>query len=525
MLFTTNIFFFIFLPVFLICYYLVDGIGARVTGKSIREVRKSLLSKLVVVCASLFFYAWSVTLDAGCLVVYCLFVYLFGRGISAASKAGKGGKKARILLAVSAAASIAILFYFKYVPTFFGFLGNRFPRVGEELQKITAPLGISFITFSVLSYLIDCYRLDADAGSVLDCFLYLTFFPKVVSGPIVAWKDFQPQIRRDSAEKNISGDKKTSAAKPFAGPVIASSVSKQITWSEDFSAGIRRIAIGFAKKVILADTLGSYVSSINYIPLDRTAAWFGWLAYAMQLYFDFAGYSDIAVGLARICGFDFKENFNFPYRSLSITEFWRRWHISLGAFFRNYLYIPLGGNRKGYARTLFNLAVVFLVTGIWHGAGAAYIIWGGVHGFCVVAERIHRHRKEGKTSGRTPHAAVCFLQWLITFCIAVTAWQFFRYGQFKPAVKAILQLFGANYFTGKYYPWQYYLDAKAWVILAAAFAGSILPGAGKIQELYGRLKKKDWFCLVRDLVLLLLLAYSITVMVSSNYHPFIYFKF
>ncbi|MGC4017980.1 MAG: MBOAT family O-acyltransferase [Muricomes sp.] len=214
------------------------------------------------------------------------------------------------------------------------------------------PLGISFITFSAVSYVVDIYRGDSSAGSILDTALYISFFPKVVSGPIVLWKDFQPQIKNRTVN------------------------------DVQFMDGLNRIMIGYAKKVLLADSFGLMVADIQQkmeAGMDVPTAWWCALLYMLQIYYDFAGYSDIALGFGKLLGFQFKENFHFPYVSASITEFWRRWHISLGAWFREYIYIPLGGNRKGKTRTLVNLFIVFLVTGIWHGAGWNYGLGSNIY--------------------------------------------------------------------------------------------------------------------------------------------------
>ena len=232
----------------------------------------------------------------------------------------------------------------------------------------------------------------AKAGGFLDAALYMTFFPKIVSGPIVLWKDFSIEL----------------SARVF---------------SEDrFVYGINRFIIGLGKKVLLADTFGSVVVNIQdqmYYGIDIPTAWGCTLLYFLQIYYDFSGYSDMAIGLSSMFGFKLKENFSFPYLSTSITEFWRRWHISLGTWFREYVYIPLGGNRKGFYRTLVNLFIVFLITGVWHGAGAGYLCWGIAHGICIVAERCVRDKKLYKMIPGV-------VKWAVTTLIVMLGWQVFH---------------------------------------------------------------------------------------------------
>ena len=244
---------------------------------------------------------------------------------------------------------VGILLFYKSFPllskSINGLINTEFISAGE----LIAPIGLSFVVFESISYVVDIYRKNAEPGTILDCLTFLSLFPKLVSGPIVLWKDFKPQLvnRRVSIEK--------------------------------ITSGIDRIIVGYAKKAIIADTFGVQIALINSgiagTGVDTTTMWLRALLFFFQLYFDFSGYSDIAIGISRIFGFDFKENFNYPYLSKSITEFWKRWHISLGSWFREYVYIPLGGNRKG--NVYLHLMIVFLLTGIWHGTGCQFLAWGG----------------------------------------------------------------------------------------------------------------------------------------------------
>ncbi len=260
--------------------------------------------------------------------------------------------------------------------------------------SVVAPIGISFITFSAISYLADIRRGDADCKSLIDCALYLCFFPKVISGPIVLWKDFSPQC----------GAKKLTLDKAFE--------------------GVERIMTGFAKKLIIADTFGACIAKTAAAAIDVPTAWGVNLLFMFQLYFDFSGYSDIAVGLGKLLGYEMKENFNFPYLSTSITDFWRRWHISLGTWFKEYIYIPLGGSRKGKARTVINLAAVFLLTGLWHGASWTFVLWGLINGLFRILEKL------AENSGLYK-AIPSVVKWLVTTVIVYFCWIVFRFTDLK----------------------------------------------------------------------------------------------
>lgn len=469
--FTTNTFLFLFLPAVLAVYFLCHAI-----------VKKEKIGNVILLLFSMVFYAWATEIHAVLLLIYALIIYVFGQLIKA-----KESKKKYILIP-GLIFTIGLLVYYKYLPVIAGNIQGYLQLPSNPFVNITAPLGISFITFSAITYLVDIYRKDTMNDSLLDCLLFFFFFPKVVSGPIIPWKDFQEQLTNRSI------------------------TSKKLVY------GCNRIAIGFAKKVIIADTLGSYASSIASKQIDVPSAWFGWILYAMQLYYDFSGYSDIAIGLANLFGFDFKENFNFPYLSTSVTEFWRRWHISLGSFFRNYLYIPLGGNRKGYKRTLINLGIVFVVTGMWHGAGLAYVAWGCIHGFCVIFERIVRNKSWYQ---KIPSV----IKWAITFFICVSAWEFFRYGVFSATFVEYGKMLGIFSYEREKWPWYSYIDKKCIFYLIIAIIGALLPGTKKVLSFYESLKDKYWFYILQEVVIMVLFILSIIYMMSSTFTPFIYFQF
>ncbi len=385
--FTTQVFLFAFFPISVAVYFFCSCAEQR--GWLFGYFRKLRIKDWLLFAVSLAFYAWTRVSGVKELLLYIVGVHILARLISWCRlkrvilpifQDDEDGVRclwkvafSKIVLVVSALCVVFLLFRCKYWNFAFG-------------KSLYAFLGISFLTFSALSYLIDVYKEKAEAGNFLDCALYLSFFPKVVSGPIILWRDFQPQI----AVRTVSLD--------------------------DVVNGINRIMIGFAKKLILADLFGACIAEMNpAFGIDVPSAWGAVLLYMLQIYYDFSGYSDIAIGLALLFGIRCKENFDFPYRSCSITEFWRRWHISLGTWFREYVYIPLGGSRMGQRRTLLNLAIVFLLTGIWHGAGWSYVLWGGINGACVLSEKILWDRPLYQKMPK-------LLKWGVTSIITMFCW-------------------------------------------------------------------------------------------------------
>ncbi len=318
--------------------------------------------------------------------------------------------------------------------------------------------------------------------------LYITFFPKVISGPIVLWQDFSKQIKTSRFDFNLSSD------------------------------GINLIMIGFAKKAILADTFGFCLSKFGLYDIDRITAAGALVLYTLQMYYDFSGYSDIAIGISRLFGFEFKKNFDYPYLSTSISEFWRRWHISLGTWFRQYVYFPLGGSRRGLKRTLINLSVVFVLTGIWHGAGWNYILWGAINGIFVVLERvISNNRLYNKTPKLIKNFA-CML--IVTEC-----WQLFKYSSIKDALRNVAIVFGISSFESIPYTWQYYFDNQIIFLMAVGIIGATISGLPKIVTLKGKILKSKVGFIISELLLFAVFAVSIMFIVNSTYSPFIYFRY
>lgn len=385
---------------------------------------------------------------------------------------------------------LAILFNYKYLNFSIKNI-NYFFDIGLKERTILAPLGISFITFSAISYLVDIYTGKAKAGNIIDCLLYLTFFPKIVSGPIVLWRDFQNQIQ--TREININ---------------------KCVN-------GVNRIIIGFAKKLILADMFGMCIGEIQKSAaygIDIISAWLCVLLYMLQIYYDFAGYSDIAIGVAKILGFDFKENFNFPYRSRSISEFWRRWHISLGTWFREYVYIPLGGSRMGKTRTIINLAVVFFLTGIWHGASWTYIIWGATNGGIVIIERIISDKSINK---KIPN----IIKWSFSMFVVMICWELFRFQNMSDFWSWVSIMLGRTTFAHIDLTWRYFLDYRMIVLTSIGILGATVLGESKILVAKEQIVKTKIGFAMQEALLLCLFVVSLFCMVSSSYHPFIYFQY
>lgn len=473
--FSTQIFLFAFFPVCMVCCGLVHWLDRTETGL----LRRLRLRDWMLILFSLGFYGWACFDDMPKLLIYMLAVYALGVLLER--------RRRKAALAAAVTALLLCLVYYKY----WGFLRELvcgLLGVESSTSRIAAPLGISFITFSAVSYLVDVYKGRCGAGSVADCLLYLSFFPKVVSGPIVLWRDFAPQIRARRMDLDHT------------------------------VRGLERLMIGFAKKVLLADQFGACIAQITASGVDVPTAWGAALLYMLQLYYDFAGYSDMAIGLCGLFGFETKENFCFPYRSRSVTEFWRRWHISLGSWFREYVYFPLGGSRVSLAKNLRNLAVVFSLTGIWHGAGWNYILWGGLNAAVVVAERLARDQR---WYARVPG----WIKWAFTMLFTLFCWELYRYQSVGEAARWIGVMFGLVRFDRIFYTWQYYFDAQILFLAAVGILGATVLGDDRVRAWYGRVAATVWGYAVQQAVLLVLFVLAVLFMVNSTYSPFIYFQY
>lgn len=468
MTFNTILFLFTFLPIALILYYIVP--------KRFRNIPLVILS--------LVFYAWGNPTYLILMAFSVVFNYITGLELDAYLQEERHtGAKVTMISAV--VVNLLILGFFKY----YGFListVNSITGLTLSAPELPLPLGISFFTFSVLSYVFDVYRGRAEVQkNFLDFSLYVTFFAKVTSGPIVQYKDMAPQLR----ERQMVPAK--------------------------FGAGISMFLVGLAKKVLIADNLGATFSTISGLStMSAGTAWLGMILYSLQLYFDFSGYSDMAIGLAKCFGFDFSANFDYPYLSASISEFWRRWHISLGAWFRDYVYIPLGGNRCSKHRQLINLAVVWLLTGLWHGSAWNFVLWGVYHGIFVILEKFVLKDIWPKVPK--------FLRIFVTTLLVFFGWVLFFSPSLSGAIHYYGQMFGAGHmglFDGTF---RYYFFGSLRLLIVAFL------GCGPIvRRIHQRLcyYKGGKLTYVSVIGFVLLLILCVAYMMSATYSSFLYVQF
>ena len=474
MLFSSLVFIFVFLPAILLAYYLAP--------KKIRN--------LLLLIFSIVFYAWGGISYTLVLIISILFNYLF------VSQLAKEKSHKRRWLAIGLTFNISLLFVFKYLDFFidnFNEIGIFFIHDFKLLPdaNIVLPLGISFFTFQQMSLLWDVYRNpDAKKLRFINTALYISLFPQLIAGPIVRYNDIIDQIR------------------------------SRVETLKLINSGVQRFILGLFKKIVFANTCGSIADSImdnDISDISTPLAWLGIISYAFQIYFDFSGYSDMAIGLGRMFGFRILENFNFPYISRSIKEFWRRWHISLSSWFRDYVYFPLGGNRKGPYRTYFNLLLVFLLTGFWHGATWSFVFWGIFHGLFLIIERVGFD----KILNRLPK----IISWSYMMLVVLIGWVFFRIENFSEALDYIGKLFGGGASSDVLVV--HFLDRERIIILIFAalssstfflklknFGTQILGGDSNIA-----------YKLISGTILTFMLLYSILLINSGSYNPFIYFRF
>lgn len=409
-----------------------------------------------------------------------------------------GKSKSKNSIAVGVIINLLILIVNKYTNFFIENINlvlNSLNLSRIDNVYIKLPVGISFYTFQSISYLIDVYRNDNKAQkSFVDLALYVSLFPQLIAGPIVRYKDVAYQLK------------------------------KRIIHLKKFKIGVERFIVGLIKKVIISNSLAliaDYIIDSDINTLDAPTAWLGIILYSFQIYFDFSGYSDMAIGLGKMLGFDFLENFNFPYISKSIREFWRRWHISLSNWFRDYLYISLGGNRTSKQRTYLNLFIVFFLTGLWHGASWNFVIWGLIHGVFIVIERLGFDKIIDKLK---------IIRNIYTLFIVVIAWVFFRIETFDGAISYIKIMFSGSQ-NNIHYTYDMFLTKESVFILFVAIIMS-MDGFNKtfyfIKQKIG-LKSSQLIFNIADLlkysILLILFIYCIMNVASGSYNPFIYFRF
>jgi alginate O-acetyltransferase complex protein AlgI len=465
MVFTSPTFLFAFLPLVIFLYYI-----------SPFKVRNSIL-----LIASLLFYAWGELTFVLVLFFSMIVNYIFGRLMTKYS-----GKKWLLYLGVML--NLSILIFYKYLH----FILLTFNINYTFSESIHLPLGISFFTFQAISYLVDIHRGMAKVQkNVINLGLYISFFPQLIAGPIVRYNNIAKQLK------------------------------KRIHSNELFVAGVERFSYGLAKKLIIANAMGAVADPIFALDSSQISFSLAWLAitcYALQIYFDFSGYSDMAIGLGRMFGFRFQENFNYPYIATSLKEFWQRWHISLSRWFRDYLYIPLGGNRNGVLRTYFNLFLVFILCGLWHGASWNFLLWGLIHGGVLVIEKLGLSQVILKLPKIFRH--------LYTLLIVLVAWVFFRIEDFSLAKDFLARMFYLKKEISYLYDFNYFINNQ--FLLTGLFALIIAtPVMRKIVTYYpltsfkGSMKSQ----LLRAFCIIFLLLISVVLVSASTYNPFIYFRF
>ena len=463
MLFSSIPFLYYFLPIVLIVYFLAP----------------KPFKNPVLLIASLVFYGWGEPKYVFLMVATVLLGYVFGLLI----EKYRGKPLAKLFLVLSVLSSAFGLIYFKYADFFIENFNKVF-GLSIPLLKLVLPIGISFYTFQILSYSVDVYRGEVKAQrNPLTLATYVALFPQLIAGPIVRYTDVEKQLIKRSHSFEMATE------------------------------GIRRFIIGFSKKILIANTLGELGEAfLSSTELSVLYYWLVAMAYMLQIYFDFSGYSDMAIGLGKIIGFDFMENFNYPFISKSITEFWRRWHISLGSWFRDYVYIPMGGNRVSKPRMLFNIFTVWFLTGFWHGAEWNFIVWGLYFGILLTLEKFFylKHLEKHKALG---HIYVLFL-------VAVS-FMIFNAGNLNLAFEYVKGMFGGNKLPLVSAEFIYQLKNYGFVLLIGAIGATPLPK--KLAEKF--LPKNSTGDILETAFLIVLLVISTAFLADGSFNPFLYFRF
>ena len=472
MLFSSATFLYLFLPTVIFFYFVVFK-------------KSRFLQNIFLIFVSLFFYAWGEPKFVLVMIASIILNWFFGLMVN---KNRDNKKLSKLLIAMSVTLNLLILFVFKYF-TFAGNIVNGLFNLNFSIPNITLPIGISFFTFQAMSYVIDVYREKGEVQTnILYVGLYISFFPQLIAGPIVRYETIADQIKNRKETM------------------------------DDFFNGFARFVVGLSKKVLLANSFAfladqAFDSAKNGTNISVMFGWLGAIAYTMQIFFDFGGYSDMAIGLGKMFGFHFLENFDYPYISTSITEFWRRWHISLGTWFRDYVYFPLGGSRCSSCRNIFNLFIVWFLTGLWHGANFTFIVWGMMYFIILTVEKLTGiHKKNGKVLN--------VFKWFYTILFVVLGWVIFRAESISDSIYYLGSMFGIN--------GNAFIDET---FLAWFSQNMILLGVGVLlcTPLFRLLNQKTknntvvGFVKIGALIFLFLL--SVASLVSSTYNPFIYFNF
>ena len=473
MIFSSTVFLLVFLPLTLAIYFLMPS-------------RLTMGRNLVLLIASLIFYGWGEPKYILVMLFSIAFNYVLARIVDAKRKLS-GRNDVKVILFVAVAGNLGILGFFKYTDFLIETI-NSITGGGLALLNIALPIGISFYTFQTMSYVIDVYRGKVKSQRDFVAFaMYVTLFPQLIAGPIVRYSDVEERLLH----------RKTTSAQA--------------------AEGVRRFIIGFAKKVLLANQI--YVIWKEILEMNNVSvatAWLGALAFTFQIYFDFSGYSDMAIGLGKIFGFDYLENFNYPYISKSITEFWRRWHMSLSSWFKEYVYIPLGGNRKGLLRQIFNIGVVWALTGLWHGASWNFVAWGVYFGVILILEKLWILRLLKKLPAFVSH--------IYSLILIIAGWVIFAIEDMGQIGEYLSMMVGASgELTDDAF--FYFFTTRFWLILACIIGSTPAP-AWVCRVLKERLGKMDGLWgIIETLAFLGIFALSIAFLVSGSYNPFLYFRF
>ena len=466
MVFSSIVFLYIFLPIMLLIYFIVP----------------SKFKNAITILASLLFFAWGEIRYIFIMLVLAVMDFVCGKQIT---KYQDNKRKKLLFLMINVVVNLGILFFFKYADFIISNI-NNLTGLSIPLLNIPLPIGVSFNTFQSLSYVIDVYRGTVKCEkSFYNYLTYTTLFPQIIAGPIVRYETVDEELET----KNISLD--------------------------NFSAGMKRFIIGLGKKVLIANSVGALWNTIetgNYSELSMLFAWIGIIAFALQIYFDFSGYSDMAIGLAQIFGMKFDENFNYPYISKSITEFWRRWHITLGSWFRDYVYIPLGGNRKGFLKQIRNILIVWFLTGAWHGASWNFILWGLYFGVILILEKLFILKLLDKLPKICGH--------IYAIILILVGWAIFAFEDLSKVGQYIKAMFiNTNLWDNEAL---YNLQNYGFLIILGIICS--IPLWKKLKEKIDS-KNSKILELITSLGYVIILVLSTASLVTNSFNPFLYFRF
>ena len=466
MVFSSIVFLYIFLPIMLLIYFIVP----------------SKFKNAIMILASLLFFAWGEIRYIFIMLVLAVMDFVCGKQIT---KYQDNKRKKLLFLMINVVVNLGILFFFKYADFIISNI-NNLTGLSIPLLNIPLPIGVSFNTFQSLSYVIDVYRGTVKCEkSFYNYLTYTTLFPQIIAGPIVRYETVDEELET----KNISLD--------------------------NFSAGMKRFIIGLGKKVLIANSVGALWNTIetgNYSELSMLFAWIGIIAFALQIYFDFSGYSDMAIGLAQIFGMKFDENFNYPYISKSITEFWRRWHITLGSWFRDYVYIPLGGNRKGFLKQIRNILIVWFLTGAWHGASWNFILWGLYFGVILILEKLFILKLLDKLPKICGH--------IYAIILILVGWAIFAFEDLSKVGQYIKAMFiNTNLWDNEAL---YNLQNYGFLIILGIICS--IPLWKKLKEKIDS-KNSKILELITSLGYVIILVLSTASLVTNSFNPFLYFRF